>query len=85
MIRRARNLMFLVLATAVGAVALTFTGTPDAMAGTAQYTCPVANMTASECRAVYNRFAANGVRVWGYHAPHCTQYFCYDGYFYYAR
>ncbi|WP_279433672.1 hypothetical protein [Actinomadura sp. KC345] len=42
-------------------------------------------MTPSECKAVYNRFKANGVRVWGYQAPYCTQYYCYDGYFYYFR
>ncbi|WP_053203825.1 hypothetical protein [Jiangella muralis] len=77
--------MLLVLATTLGAVALTFTGTPDAMAGTAKYTCPAATMTPSECKAVYNRFKANGVRVWGYHSPSCTYYYCYDGYFYYAR
>jgi hypothetical protein len=77
--------MLLVLATAFSAVVLTFVGTPDAMAGTAKYTCPAASMSPAECRAVYDRFAANGVKVWGYHAPYCTQYYCYDGYFYYSR
>jgi len=91
MVRRARNWMFLVLATVLGAVTLTFVGMADATAetvgtaGTAKYRCPAASMTPRECKAVYNRFKANGVRVWGYHAPYCTQYNCYDGYFYYFR
>lgn len=85
MVRSARNWTLLGLATVFTAVALTFVGTPDAMAGTAKYTCPAASMTPSECKAVYDRFKANGVRVWGYNPPYCTQYYCYDGYFYYFR
>ncbi len=77
--------MFLALATALGAAALTFTAAPDAMAGTAKYTCPVASMSAKECKDTFYRFARNGVRVWGYHKPYCTQFFCYDGGFYYSR
>lgn len=85
MIRRARNWMFLALATALVAAALTFTAAPAAMAGTAWYLCDRSKIDASECKAIYNRFARNGVRVWGYRAPYCTQYFCYDGGFYYYR
>lgn len=85
MIRKARHWMFLAMATALCAVALTLTASSDAMAGTAKYRCPVGSMSAAECKATYDRFARNGVRVWGYHRPYCTQYYCYDGGFYYFR
>lgn len=73
------------LATAFVALGLTVTGAPEASAGTAHYTCIVGKVSSTECWNTYRRFANSGVRVWGYHKPYCTQYFCYDGGFYYAR